>query len=139
MSKRGKDEAIKPSTPFFAIIQEGLTGLVDGEHFFEHVRRRCSVRVPLDFPGWPRTIRGRAGLVDQFSGYGATSSFTRRAGSSFIARRTGASSSSSTRCMARIVRRTRPTTIVHLRRHGREQKDRPPWRDYMDSLAHGRR
>jgi hypothetical protein len=24
------------------------------------------------FPGWPRIIRGRAGVVDVFSGYGGT-------------------------------------------------------------------
>ena len=33
MSKRGKYAGYQALDPFFAIIQEGLTGLVDGEHF----------------------------------------------------------------------------------------------------------
>src|SRR5271169_3180225 len=56
--------------PFFEIIQEGLTGLVDGGHFFDTIADDALFEFLYDFPGWPRTIRGRAGLVDQLSGYG---------------------------------------------------------------------
>jgi hypothetical protein len=35
MSKRGKYVGYQALDPFFAIIQEGLMGLVDGEHFFD--------------------------------------------------------------------------------------------------------
>jgi ketosteroid isomerase-like protein len=70
MSKRGKYAGYQALDPFFAIIQEGLTGLVDGEHFFDMFVEDALFESLYDFPGWPRTIRGRAGLVDQFSGYG---------------------------------------------------------------------
>jgi uncharacterized protein len=70
MAKKSKYAGHEALDPFFAIIQEGLTGLVDGEHFFDTFAEDAIFESRYDFPGWPRTIRGRAGLVDQFSGYG---------------------------------------------------------------------
>jgi ketosteroid isomerase-like protein len=67
---RGKYAGHEALDPFFEIIQEGLTGLVDGEHFFDTFAEDGTFESRYDFPGWPRTIRGRAGLVDRFSGYG---------------------------------------------------------------------
>jgi ketosteroid isomerase-like protein len=56
--------------PFFEIVLEGLTGLVDGKHFFDAIAENARFDFRYDFPGWPRTIRGRAALMDMFSGYG---------------------------------------------------------------------
>lgn len=56
--------------PFFDIVLEGLTGLVDGKHFFDTIADDAFFDFRYDFPGWPRTIRGRVALMDQFSGYG---------------------------------------------------------------------
>jgi ketosteroid isomerase-like protein len=56
--------------PFFEIVLEGLSGLVDGNHFFDAIADDALFDFRYDFPGWPRTIRGRATLMDQFSGYG---------------------------------------------------------------------
>jgi ketosteroid isomerase-like protein len=70
MSSRGKYAGHEALDPFFAIIREGLTGLVDGDHFFDTFAEDAIFESRYDFPGWPRTIRGRAALVDQFSGYG---------------------------------------------------------------------
>jgi ketosteroid isomerase-like protein len=56
--------------PFFDIVLEGLTGLVDGKHFFDTIADDALFDFRYDFPGWPRTIRGRAALMDGFSGYG---------------------------------------------------------------------
>jgi uncharacterized protein len=56
--------------PFFEIIQKGLTGLVDGEHYFDTVADDAFFDFRYRFPGWPPTIRGRADLMAQFSGYG---------------------------------------------------------------------
>jgi hypothetical protein len=67
MSKRGKYADYEALDPFFAIIQEGLTGLVDGKHFFDAFAEDALFESLYDFPGWPRTIRGRSSLVD-FSG-----------------------------------------------------------------------
>ncbi|MGA8232020.1 MAG: nuclear transport factor 2 family protein [Candidatus Acidiferrales bacterium] len=56
--------------PFFDIVLEGLAGLIDGKHFFETIADDAVFDFRYDFPGWPRTIRGRTALMDQFSGYG---------------------------------------------------------------------
>lgn len=56
--------------PFFDIVLAGLTGLVDGRHFFDAIADDALFDFRYDFPGWPRTIRGRVALMDRFSGYG---------------------------------------------------------------------
>jgi ketosteroid isomerase-like protein len=56
--------------PFFEIVLEGLAGLVDGEHFFDTIAEDAVFDFRYEFPGWPRTIRGRTALIDLFSGYG---------------------------------------------------------------------
>jgi ketosteroid isomerase-like protein len=56
--------------PYFEIVQNGLSGLVDGEHYFDMIADDAFFEFLYDFPGWPRTIRGRANLMAQFSGYG---------------------------------------------------------------------
>jgi uncharacterized protein len=56
--------------PFLDIVLEGLTGLVDGKHFFDAIADDAFFDFRYDFPGWPRTIRGRGVLMDRYSGYG---------------------------------------------------------------------
>jgi hypothetical protein len=70
MSKRSKYVGYRALDPFFAIVHEGLTRLVDGEHFFDTFAEDAIFESLYHFPRWPRTIRGRASLVDQLSGYG---------------------------------------------------------------------
>jgi ketosteroid isomerase-like protein len=70
MSKQGNYVGYQALDPFFAIVQEGLTGLVDGEHFFDTFAEDAVFESLYHLPGWPRTIRGRSGLVDALSGYG---------------------------------------------------------------------
>jgi uncharacterized protein len=70
MAKRGKYAGYEALNPFFDVIQEGLKGLVQGEHFFDTIAKDALFEFLYDFPGWPRTIRGRVGLVEQFSAYG---------------------------------------------------------------------
>ena len=70
MSKRGEYAGYQALDPFFAIILEGLSGLVDGEHFFDTFAEDARFESLYEFPGWPRMIRGRAGLMDALSGYG---------------------------------------------------------------------
>jgi hypothetical protein len=67
---RGKDAGHEALARFFEVIQEGLKGLAHGEHFFDTIAEDALFEFLYDFPGWPRVIRGRAGVVDQFSGYG---------------------------------------------------------------------
>jgi ketosteroid isomerase-like protein len=135
MSKRGKYEGYQALDPFFKIIQEGLTGLVDGEHFFDTFAENARFESLYHFPGWPMTIRGRAGLVDALSGYGNNIKLESSDGL--------------------VVHRTQDGRVVILEYevHGKtvatdaqydnrfisvitvENRKIVHWRDYMDSLA----
>ena len=70
--KKDKYAIFDALNPFFEIVQEGLTGLVDGKHFFDTIADDALFDYRYNFPGWPLTVRGRADLMDQFSGYGDT-------------------------------------------------------------------
>jgi uncharacterized protein len=70
MSRRSKYAGYEALEPFFEIILEGLSGFVDGEHFFDAFAEDARFESLYDFPGWPMMIRGRAALVDALSGYG---------------------------------------------------------------------
>ncbi|MBZ9794689.1 nuclear transport factor 2 family protein [Mesorhizobium sp. ES1-4] len=54
--------------PYFALIRKALGDLVDGEHFFDIVADDIAYEVRYDL-GWPRVVRGRTELMDQFEGY----------------------------------------------------------------------
>jgi ketosteroid isomerase-like protein len=56
--------------PFFEIIQKGLKGLVDGEHYFDTIADDALFEFRYHFPGWPHEVRGRANLMALYSGYG---------------------------------------------------------------------
>ncbi len=45
------------------------SGLVDGGHFFDIVADNVVYEVLYEIAGWPRVIKGRAELMDQFKGY----------------------------------------------------------------------
>jgi ketosteroid isomerase-like protein len=51
---------------------EGLRGLVDGDHYFDTIAEDAFFEFRYHFPGWPATIRGRANLMESFTGYGKT-------------------------------------------------------------------
>ena len=54
--------------PYFELVRKALRDLVDGEHFFDIVADDIVYEVRYDL-GWPRVIRGRSDLMDQFTGY----------------------------------------------------------------------
>jgi ketosteroid isomerase-like protein len=56
--------------PFFRIIQEGLTGLADGEHFFDLLAEDIVVEYVVSVPGYPRRVQGRRAVADLYRGYG---------------------------------------------------------------------
>ena len=125
----------KALDPFFAVVQKGLEGLVDGEHYFDTIAEDALFEFRYHFPGWPLTIRGRANLMALYSGYGKT-----------IKLRSGD---------ALIVHRSQDDRVVILEYevHGQilssgaaydnrfisvvtiENRKIVRWRDYMDSLA----
>src|SRR5580700_7699059 len=121
--------------PFFEIIQQGLSGLVDGEHYFDTIADDALFEFRYNFPGWPVTIRGRANLMAGFSGYGKTIKL--HSGDALVVHRSQDS---------RVV-------ILEYEVHGKilsggapydnrfisvitiENRKIVHWRDYMDSLA----
>ena len=69
---KSRYENFEALDPFFAVVMEGLRGLVEGDHFFDTVAADAIFEFRYHFPGWPVTIPGRANLIDSFSGYGKT-------------------------------------------------------------------
>jgi uncharacterized protein len=57
--------------PFFRIIEQGLAGLVDGEHFFDLLAEDVVFDFIITLPEYPRHVVGRADLIELFRGYGA--------------------------------------------------------------------
>ena len=39
--------------PFFDIVQQGLAGLVDGDHYFDTIADDAEFEFRYHFPGWP--------------------------------------------------------------------------------------
>lgn len=56
--------------PFFDIVQQGLAGLVDGDHYFDAIADGAEFEFRYIFPGWPRTLSGRDALMALYAGYG---------------------------------------------------------------------
>jgi ketosteroid isomerase-like protein len=56
--------------PFFKISQQGLAGLVDGEHYFDTIADDAVFEFRYIFPGWPQTLKGRRALMALYAGYG---------------------------------------------------------------------
>jgi ketosteroid isomerase-like protein len=128
-------EAFEALDPFFEVVMKGLRGLVEGKHYFDAFAEDAIFESRYQFPGWPVTIRGRAGLIDSLSGYGKT-----------IELHSG---------NALVVHRSRDSRVVILEYevHGKilssgtaydnrlisvvtiENRQIIHWRDYMDSLA----
>jgi uncharacterized protein len=56
--------------PFFRIIEAGLAGLVDGEHFFDLLAEDVVFEYVISVPGYPRRVEGRRAVADLYRGYG---------------------------------------------------------------------
>jgi uncharacterized protein len=121
--------------PFFDVIQRGLAGLVDGEHYFDTIADDAVFEFRYDFPGWPRRTESRDALMALYRGYG----------DGIVLKGAG----------ALVVHPCRDSRVVVLEYdvHGRvvasdatyenrfvsivtiENRKVVLWRDYMDSLA----
>lgn len=95
--------------PFFEIIQKGLTGLVDGEHYFDTIADDAFFDFRHRFPGWPPTVlhhaQDRRVVILEYEVHGRTLSSGTPYDNRFIS-----------------VVTIKNRKIVH-------------WRDHMDSLA----
>jgi ketosteroid isomerase-like protein len=58
--------------PFFRVIEEGLQGLVDGEHFFDLLAEDVVFDFVITVPDYPRHVVGRDTLIALYRGYGST-------------------------------------------------------------------
>src|SRR5580658_8908388 len=67
---KAKYAAYEALRPYFELVVKGLSGIVDGAHYFDTVAEDATFEFLYEFPGWPRTIRGRADLMAAYSGYG---------------------------------------------------------------------
>jgi uncharacterized protein len=121
--------------PFFDVVMKGLSGLVDGAHYFDTFDEVAIFESRYHFPGWPVTIRGRANLMAILSGYGK--SIRLHSGNGLVVHR----------CKDERV------LILEYEVHGKilsngasyhnrfisvvtiENRKIIHWRDYMDSLA----
>jgi ketosteroid isomerase-like protein len=121
--------------PFFEVVLRGLSGLVDGDHYFDSFAEDAIFESRYRFPGWPVKIQGRANLMASLSGYGKTIKLHS--------------------CDALVVHRLEDSRVVILEYevHGKilstgvsydnrlisivtiEDRKIVHWRDYMDSLA----
>ena len=131
-SKYADFAALKPYTD---LIRKELGDLVDGDHFFDTIAENALFEFLYEFPGWPREIRGRANLMDAYSGYGDNQAL-RNADHLFLDQCEG-----------------KKVVIMEYEIHGKilatgapydnrfvsiisiEQREIVRWRDYMDSLA----
>jgi ketosteroid isomerase-like protein len=56
-------------TPFFRIIDQGLSGLVDGEDFFDTLADDAVFEYVISVPGYPRRVEGREAVAELYRGY----------------------------------------------------------------------
>jgi ketosteroid isomerase-like protein len=54
---------------FFQIIREGLTGLVDGDDYFDLLADDVVFEYVISVPDYPRRVQGRQNIIDLYGGY----------------------------------------------------------------------
>ncbi len=135
MNKKPEYKVFEALNPFFEVVLRGLSGLVDGEQFFDTFAKDAIFESRYYFPGWPATIQGRSNLMASLSGYGKTINL--HSSDALVVHRSADS---------RVV-------ILEYEVHGKILSSGAPydnrlisvvtienrkivhWRDYMDSLA----
>jgi hypothetical protein len=56
--------------PFFRIVEEALSGIVDGADFFDMLAEDVVVDYVITVPGYPRRVVGRDAVADLYRPYG---------------------------------------------------------------------
>jgi uncharacterized protein len=56
--------------PFFRIVEEGLDGLVEGDHFFDLLSDNVVFEYVITVPGYPRRVVGRSTVAELYRPYG---------------------------------------------------------------------
>ena len=130
---------------------KGLSGLVDGEHYFDTFSDDSVFESRYHFPGWPLIIRGRANLVASLAGYGKT--IRVHSADALVAHRNDAPVVQGIDALVGHRSQDRRVVILEYEVHGKilstggpydnrlisvvtiENRKIVHWRDYMDSLA----
>src|SRR5882762_7473459 len=60
----------KALDPFFRIIEKGLAGIADGEHFFDLLAEKVIFDYIITTPGYPRHVEGRKAVAELYRPYG---------------------------------------------------------------------
>jgi ketosteroid isomerase-like protein len=60
----------KALDPFFRIIEQGLDGIADGEHFFDLLSEQVIFDFIITTPGYPRHVEGRTAVAELYRPYG---------------------------------------------------------------------
>ena len=127
--------AYQAADPYFNLVRGALGDSVDGDHFFDIVSDVVVYEVLYEFPGWPRTIHGRAALMAQFKGYG--DNIELESADNLISRKTDDGrvfvieyEVHGTILATRLKYDNRFCSIIEI---GNRRISH--WRDYMDSLA----
>jgi ketosteroid isomerase-like protein len=121
--------------PYFKLVRGALGDSVDGDHFFDIVSDDVIYEVLYEFPGWPRTLHGRADLMAQFKGYG--DNIELESADNLICRKTDDGrvfvieyEVHGTILATGLKYNNRFCSIIKI-----EDRKIVHWRDYMDSLA----
>jgi ketosteroid isomerase-like protein len=56
--------------PFFRIIERGLDGIADGEHFFDLLAEAVVFDYVITVPGYPRHVVGHGAVAELYCPYG---------------------------------------------------------------------
>jgi len=123
----------KALEPFFGVIEEGLTGLVDGSHFFDLLADEVVFEFIITVPDYPRLVAGRDNLIELYRGYQATFSLDR----CFDLRVHRADDSTVTLEYAsegKVVRTGRPYRNRYISVVTIKDRKIVRWRDYLDPL-----
>jgi len=64
-------EDFRALDPFFRVIEQGLAGFVDGEHFFDMLDDDVVFDFIITVPDYPRHVAGRDNLIELYRGYGS--------------------------------------------------------------------
>jgi len=130
-----KYAAYEAAAPYFDLIRGALDDLVDGEHFFDIITDDTAYEVLYDFPGWPRIIKGRAGLMVAFRGY--VDNIALQSADELIVHKTDNGrvviieyEVHGTIISTKVRYNNRFCSIIKI-----ENRKIAHWRDYMDSLA----
>ena len=65
-----KYAAFSALDPFFDVVQRGLSGLVDGEHYFDTIAKNATFEFRYDIAAWPKRVETRDALMTLYRGYG---------------------------------------------------------------------